>query len=81
MRTTGEALLVMIHDSLRRGHNRVAAQRYLMLKSQGHAVPEGVRSTCERTVESLPARERTRMEAAARAWGEIWRNLRRRSST
>ncbi|MGV3494632.1 MAG: hypothetical protein ACO1OY_12235 [Ramlibacter sp.] len=72
-----EMLLVMIQDSLRRGHHKVAAQRYLMLKSQGHAVPDAVAALCERTVQGLRTGERARMEAAARAWAETWQGLRR----
>lgn len=72
-----EVLMVMIQDSLRRGHHKVAAERYLMLKSQGHAVPDAVAALCERTVQGLRTGERERMEAAARAWAETWRGLHR----
>lgn len=66
-----EALFELLAQSLRRGHKRVAAQRYLKLKARGSEVPGDARQACEAFIASVRKTERERMEEAAGRWAEM----------
>jgi hypothetical protein len=61
----------MLLDSLRRGHGKVAAQRYLMLTYIEVNVPPEVEQVCEATLSRMTPRESRRAHDAAAAWAAI----------
>jgi hypothetical protein len=65
------ALMQSMMDSLRRGHHKVAARRFLMLRACRATVPEAARLACESTIARLSAGERARMSDAAQRWAAL----------
>jgi hypothetical protein len=57
--------------SLRRGHRKVAARRFLMLDALGIDVPAPAQAVCESTIGRLPAAERQHMQNAAWMWAAM----------
>ena len=66
-----EVLLVLLRESLVRGHWRVALRRYLMLRGCGFDVPERERQRCETYLARCKSTELGRMQADARAWSRF----------
>lgn len=69
--TPDDALLALLAQSLRRGHKRVAAQRFLKLKAIGAEVPGDAKQACEALIATMRKTERERMEEAASRWAEM----------
>jgi hypothetical protein len=58
-------------DSLRRGHRKVAAQRYLMLMQIEADVPRHVHQVCKATLSGMTPQESRRAHMAAGAWASM----------
>jgi hypothetical protein len=65
------ALELLAMASLRRGHWRVAAQRYLKLKLWGYRGSPSIAQTCEQHLAEMPKRDKDRMLASALNWVEM----------
>jgi hypothetical protein len=65
------SLDALLEQSMRRGQQRVALQRLLMLEARGLPASEAARAFCAPARLSVPRREYERMLAAARAWARM----------
>ena len=77
------ALERLIHESLDRGHWRVACRRYLMLRATGERPAPALAATCEGLLAHVGARELRAMRGSAEDWAAMVRSPdgRRRGSS
>jgi hypothetical protein len=70
-KTSNDALLSLMLESLDRGHCKVAAQRFLKLEASKALIPLQARRRCEEIVRKMPNSLVVRMRADAEAWLEF----------